>query len=119
MDISSLMAISPLDGRYQDKVTSLREIFSEYGLIKHRIIVEIRWLELLLNLPEIGKLSSSAKKQLDDMIESFSPIDAMQIKKIEARINHEEHQEIKLPMGFHRIHQKRQYTPDGWESVRD
>ena len=89
MDISSLMAISPLDGRYQDKVTSLREIFSEYGLIKHRIIVEIRWLELLLNLPEIGKLSSSAKKQLDDMIESFSPIDAMQIKKIEARINHD------------------------------
>ena len=42
----------------------------------------------------------------------------LEVKK-EARINHEEHQEIKLPMGFHRIHQKRQYTPDGWESVRD
>lgn len=91
MDISSLMAISPLDGRYQDKLSSLREIFSEYGLIKYRVQVEICWLELLsnLNLPEMNKLSPSAKKQLDNLVENFSPIDAMQIKKIETEINHD------------------------------
>ena len=44
MDTDALMAISPLDGRYQEKVSSLRAIFSEFGLIKFRVIVEIRWL---------------------------------------------------------------------------
>ena len=91
MDISSLMAISPLDGRYHEKMTVLREIFSEYGLIKYRVMVEIRWLELLSNchLPDIPKLSSAAKTILDKMIENFSPIDALQIKKIETSINHD------------------------------
>ena len=69
------MAISPLDGRYQEKVTPLRAIFSEYGLIKFRVIVEIRWLEMLAefaNLPRFQTLSPHAKKLLNDIIENFS-----------------------------------------------
>lgn len=91
MDISNIMALSPLDGRYNEKVTSLRDIFSEYGLIKYRVIVEIRWLEALANcnLPEIHPLSLSAKMLLNEIIEKFSPIDALQIKKIERAINHD------------------------------
>ena len=47
MTLSSVMAISPLDGRYQEKVASVRPIFSEYGLMKYRVLVEIRWLQML------------------------------------------------------------------------
>lgn len=92
MDTSALMAISPLDGRYQEKLTSLREIFSEYGLIKFRVIVEIRWLEMLAettHLPEIPSLNPQAKKTLDDIIENFSIQDALRIKQIESGINHD------------------------------
>jgi len=92
MESTALMAISPLDGRYQDKVTQLRAIFSEYGLIKFRVIVEIRWLQMLsefANLPEIPPLSSHAKKILDDIIENFSLADALRIKHIESGINHD------------------------------
>ncbi|HLB43036.1 MAG TPA: adenylosuccinate lyase [Gammaproteobacteria bacterium] len=91
MDMSSLMAISPLDGRYQDKIPILRDIFSEYGLIKYRVMIEIRWLELLANahLPEMSKLSVPAKKLLNSIIDNFSPLDALQIKQIEATINHD------------------------------
>ncbi|RDI48744.1 adenylosuccinate lyase [Aquicella lusitana] len=92
MDTSALMAISPLDGRYQDKMNQLRAIFSEYGLIKFRVTVEIRWLQMLAefaNLPEIPRLSPHAKKILDEMIENFSLQDAMRIKHIESGINHD------------------------------
>src|SRR3990167_9165669 len=92
MDTKALMAISPLDGRYQDKVNQLRAIFSEYGLIKFRVTVEIRWVEMLAefaNLPEIPRLSPHAKKILDDIIEKFSLQDAMRIKHIESGINHD------------------------------
>ncbi len=92
MDTSTLMAISPLDGRYQDKVTELRAIFSEYGLIKFRVIVEIRWLEMLAtfgNLPEIPRLSAHASKLLNDIIENFSIQDALRVKHIESGINHD------------------------------
>ena len=67
MDTTALMAISPLDGRYQEKVLQLRAIFSEYGLIKFRVIVEIRWLEMLAeyaNLPEMPTLKPACKKVL-------------------------------------------------------
>lgn len=92
MDTSSLMAISPLDGRYQDKVESLRPIFSEYGLIRFRVMVEIRWLEMLAefaNLSEIPRLSSHTKKVLNDLLENFSEQDALRIKHIESGINHD------------------------------
>ena len=92
MDSSALMAISPLDGRYQEKVNSLRAIFSEYGLIRFRVIVEIRWLEMLAehgNLPEIPRLSPPAKKILDGIMENFSEKDALRIKHIESGINHD------------------------------
>lgn len=92
MDTSALMAISPLDGRYQDKMTNLRAIFSEYGLIRFRLIVEIRWIEMLAehaNLPEIPKLSVHAKNTLNDIIDNFSIQDALRVKHIESGINHD------------------------------
>lgn len=92
MDTNALMAISPIDGRYREKVNDLRVIFSEFGLMKYRITVEIRWLEMLAehaNLPEIPKLSAHAKKILDEIIENFSIQDAERIKKIESTINHD------------------------------
>jgi adenylosuccinate lyase len=92
METTGLMAISPLDGRYQDKVTGLRDIFSEYGLIKFRVIVEVRWIEILsefANLPEIPRLGAGAKKILHQIIEQFSLQDAMQVKQIESGINHD------------------------------
>jgi adenylosuccinate lyase len=92
MDNEALMAISPLDGRYQEKVSSLRSIFSEYGLIRFRVIVEIRWLEMLAEfaaLPEVPKLSPHAKKLLNDIVDNFSEQDATRIKHIESGINHD------------------------------
>lgn len=92
MDTSSLMAVSPLDGRYQEKVSLLSGIFSEYGLIRFRLIVEIRWLEMLADsgtLPEVPQLSPHAKKILNDLVENFSEKDALRIKHIESGINHD------------------------------
>jgi len=92
MDTARLMAISPLDGRYQEKLHSLQPIFSEYGLMKFRMLVEIRWLEMLVehaNLPKLPRLSAHAKKILDDMIENFSLQDALRIKHIESDTNHD------------------------------
>jgi adenylosuccinate lyase len=92
MDNSALMAISPLDGRYQGKVSQLRFIFSEYGLMKFRVTVEIRWMEMLAefaDLPEISRLSPHAKRILDELIENFSLQDAERVKHIESGINHD------------------------------
>lgn len=92
MDKNALMAISPLDGRYHEKMNQLRPIFSEFGLIRFRIIVEIRWLEMLAEfsrLPQFPRLSVHAKKILNDIIENFSLQDALRIKHIESGINHD------------------------------
>lgn len=92
MTLSSITAISPLDGRYQEKFDSLRPIFSEYGLIKFRVMIEIRWLETLTEhggLPELKPLSEGAKTLLHTIIDEFSEQDAMRIKEIEATINHD------------------------------
>lgn len=92
MDTSTLMAISPLDGRYYEKVSQLRSIFSEFGLIKFRVIVEIRWLEMLVdhvNLPNMPRLSTQAKTILNKIIDEFSEKDALRIKHIESGINHD------------------------------
>jgi adenylosuccinate lyase len=88
----SLTAISPLEGRYHEKVQALRPIFSEYGLIKFRVIVEIRWLQILAehaHLPELPRLSARGKTILNDLIENFSEKDALRVKHIESGINHD------------------------------
>ena len=92
MDLSALSAVSPIDGRYGSKTASLRGVFSEYGLIKNRVIVEIRWLQRLAELPQITEvpaLSDSANQQLNTLLENFSETDAQVIKDIEATTNHD------------------------------
>lgn len=92
MTTSSLMAISPLDGRYAEKLEKLRPIFSEFGLIKFRVQVEVRWLQTLIEkvrLPELSSIDKSAATILDSIIENFSEHDAEQIKEIEKNINHD------------------------------
>lgn len=92
MDLSSLTTISPIDGRYYDKVASLRPIFSEYGLIRHRVLVEIRWLQALSANPdimEVPTLSSHANNILDGIIENFDIDDAQRVKNIERTTNHD------------------------------
>lgn len=92
MDLSSLTAISPIDGRYGDKVSDLRSIFSEYGLIRHRVLVEIRWLQALAAQPaikEVPALSGHANKLLGDIIDNFTIEDAQRVKNIERTTNHD------------------------------
>lgn len=92
MELSSLTALSPLDGRYGDKTMSLRPIFSEYGLLKYRVKIEILWLKKLSSCPDIKELkpfSIQAEKQLAQMIKDFSEEDAKRIKAIEKITNHD------------------------------
>jgi adenylosuccinate lyase len=92
MELSSLSAISPIDGRYGRLTIPLREIFSEYGLIKHRVIVEIRWLQALAQQAEIAEvpaLSEAANTLLDQIIENFAEADAIRVKAIEKTTNHD------------------------------
>lgn len=91
-EFASLLAISPLDGRYQSKLDDLRPIVSEFGLIKYRVQVEIRWLEALAAAPgiaEVSPLSSSASEHLEALLNDFSPKDAAAIRQIEATTNHD------------------------------
>ncbi len=92
MELNSLTAISPIDGRYRGKVAELAPIFSEYGLIYHRVLVEVRWFQFLAahpDIPELPALSGPASEFLDGIVEGFSPEDATTIKSIEARTNHD------------------------------
>ncbi|MDX5299444.1 MAG: adenylosuccinate lyase [Gammaproteobacteria bacterium] len=92
MELSALTAISPVDGRYGDKTRALREIFSEYGLIRSRVIVEIRWLQQLARHPaiaEVPALSEAANAWLDGLLDNFSLEDAQRIKTIERTTNHD------------------------------
>jgi len=92
MDLSALSAISPIDGRYGSKTKSLRSVFSEFGLIKNRVIVEVRWLQRLAEMPqilEVPPFSEGANKLLNDLLENFSEEDAQAIKDIEATTNHD------------------------------
>ncbi len=92
MKISTLKALSPVDGRYSEKVNDLRDIFSEYGLIRYRVLVEIRWLQCLADepdVPELAPLSSVMKDVLNHIIDNFSIDDAERVKKIEATTNHD------------------------------
>jgi len=92
MSLTTLNALSPLDGRYQTKLDALRPYFSEYALIKHRAWVEVEWLKALSmakDLQEIAPFSTETIKELDDAITHFSEVDASQVKAIEARTNHD------------------------------
>ena len=92
MTLTALTALSPLDGRYAAKLESLRIHFSEYGLIRNRVRVEIEWLKALAATPEIGecqKFSNDTISQLDGIVTNFSVDDADAIKTIEARTNHD------------------------------
>ena len=92
MSLTTLNALSPLDGRYQTKLDALRPYFSEYALIKHRAWVEVEWLKALSaakDLAEIAPFSAETIQELDAAIKNFSEADAAQVKAIEARTNHD------------------------------
>lgn len=89
---SDLTSISPLDGRYHDKVSALSPIFSEHALIKFRVMVEIRWLEMLAEsnkIPALPPFDEDAKKILANIIQRFSESDAALVKEIESKTNHD------------------------------
>ena len=92
MELSALTALSPIDGRYGDKTTELRTIFSEYGLLKYRVQVEVRWLQKLAkqaDILEVPTLSEQATKHLNEIVENFNEQDAIRIKTIEKTTNHD------------------------------
>ena len=92
MELSALTAVSPVDGRYGDKTQSLRSIFSEYGLIRFRVTVEVKWLQALASHPEISEvpaLSAEANALLDQLVSGFSLEDAQRVKEIERTTNHD------------------------------
>ena len=92
MELTALTAISPVDGRYGSKVSVFRSIFSEYGLIRNRVTVEIRWLQQLAAHPaitEVPAFSAEANAFLDKLVSEFSLADAERIKEIERTTNHD------------------------------
>ncbi len=92
MELSALTAVSPVDGRYGRKTEVLRPIFSEYGLIRHRVLVEVRWLQALAahpGIPEVPPLSEHAGKLLNAIADNFSEEDAQRVKNIERTTNHD------------------------------
>jgi len=92
MTLNALTALSPLDGRYAAKVEGLRRHFSEFGLIRNRVRVEIEWLKALAadrRIAECPEFSAATVAELDAVVEGFSVSDAQAIKTIEARTNHD------------------------------
>ena len=90
--LTQLTALSPLDGRYHGKVDALRTYFSEFGLIRFRVLIEIEWLKALsaqVDVPEIAPFSTATIAQLDALNANFSEGDAAAIKTIEKRTNHD------------------------------
>ncbi len=90
--LNPLLAISPVDGRYAAKTDALREITSEYGLIRNRVAVEVRWLETLSHNPDIKEvplLSAQAAYDLRQVINQFSVDDAERIKTLEKTTHHD------------------------------
>ncbi|NVK01552.1 MAG: adenylosuccinate lyase [Oceanospirillaceae bacterium] len=92
MELTALTAVSPVDGRYGSKTSDLRSIFSEFGLIRFRVEVEVRWLQKLAAHPaiaEVPSLSAEANQLLDALVANFSVTDAERIKEIERTTNHD------------------------------
>lgn len=92
MNNDPLFCISPVDGRYASKVRPLREVFSEFGLIRRRFAVEVAWLKALCDepaIPEAAPLTEDERAFLDGLSDSFSEADAARVKEIEATTNHD------------------------------
>ena len=92
MSLTTLPALSPLDGRYSGQAEALRDIFSEYGLMKARIKVELEWLKMLAAEPgveEVKPFSEATIREIDDVIANFSVQHGEEVKAIEARTNHD------------------------------
>ncbi len=92
MQLSALTAISPVDGRYGSKAEELRSIFSEFGLVKYRVIVEVRWLQKLAAtdaIKEVPNFSAESNALLDSIVDNFCEADAQRVKDIEATTNHD------------------------------
>lgn len=92
MELSPLTAISPIDGRYAGKTAQLRTVFSEYGLIYHRVLVEVRWIQTLSRHPDIAEVpsfSKTANAMLESIIDDFNEQHAQRIKDIEKTTNHD------------------------------
>lgn len=88
MELSNLTAISPIDGRYRKKTSHLDEYFSEYALIKYRVLVEIEYFFFLAD-QKFFRLPAKAKAQLSKVINEFTTEDALKIKKLESITNHD------------------------------
>ncbi|WMC09490.1 adenylosuccinate lyase [Oceanimonas pelagia] len=92
MELSALTAISPVDGRYGNKTEALRAIFSEFGLLRFRVEVEVRWLQALAAEPAIAEVpafSDEASALLDAIVTNFNEADGQRIKDIERTTNHD------------------------------
>ena len=92
MKLSELTAISPTDGRYGEKTVDLRPLFSEYGLIRHRVMVEVRWLQALAAdeaIQEVPAFDQKTSNLLDGIVERFDIEDAQRVKNIEKTTNHD------------------------------
>ena len=92
MELNQLTAISPIDGRYGAKTAQLRAVFSEYGLMRRRVEVEVRWLQWLAQSPAITglpELVPAAERELDMIVAEFSVTDAARVKEIETTTNHD------------------------------
>ena len=92
MNLTSLSAISPVDGRYAEKTVSLRPIFSEFGLMRYRVIAEVRWLQALAahpGIPEVPTLSKDANERLEKILQGFDVTEAQRVKTIEQTTNHD------------------------------
>jgi adenylosuccinate lyase len=92
MQLSSLTAVSPVDGRYASKTSALRPIFSEYGLVRFRVLVEVRWLQRLAahtGIPEVAPFSVEANALLNTLCDDFQVEHAERVKEIERTTNHD------------------------------
>ena len=92
MELNELTAISPVDGRYGSKTSAFRDLFSEYGLIKHRVLVEVRWFQALAahaGIAEVPELDDTATDVLNSIVDNFSLSDAERVKTIERTTNHD------------------------------
>jgi adenylosuccinate lyase len=92
MELTSLTAVSPIDGRYSSKTKDLQPIFSEFGLIRHRVLVEVRWLQYLAAseaIAEVPAFSEHARNVLDGIVDNFDIEDAQRVKNIEQTTNHD------------------------------
>lgn len=92
MQLSPLTAVSPVDGRYGSRTTSLRAIFSEYGLIRNRVHVEVRWLQRLAahaQISEVAPFSEQANTLLNELAENFKIEHAERVKEFERTTNHD------------------------------